>query len=284
VFKLARENGVTVMLDGQGADELLAGYVPYSTEIYLRELYMRKHLWTLAVEAKKFKAPIARIILPIVLHQLVGVLKKSPRLYHAMKPLRSQKNHGPGNKGWLKPDLFKRYEDQSYFTSNQQRFMFEEHEYLNNYLYQLTFCNNLQALLKYEDRNSMAFSVEGRIPFLDYRLVEFLFTLPSCFKMHNGYSKYVFREGMNKVLPEKIRRRITKLGFSTPESLWQKTALRPLIEQALEDPKLRAYIDPDRSKNHLSRLHQLQQNDFTPWRWVNLSLWMKSFNLEPKQS
>lgn len=277
VFKLARENNVTVMLDGQGADELLGGYVPYSAEIYLQELFIRQKLLKLVCESRRFNIPLLKTIFP----QLIDVLKKSPRLYHALRKLRPQKQNAFGNKDWLKSDLYRTYEDQSFFTANKQKLMFEGHEYLNNYLYQLTFCNNLQALLKYEDRNSMAFSVEGRVPFLDYRLVEFLFSLPSSFKMRDGYSKFIFREGMEGVLPEKIRQRITKLGFSTPESLWQKTILCPLIEQALDDPKLSAFIDPERSKYHLTRLHQSQQKDFTPWRWLNLSLWMKAFNLEP---
>ena len=168
--------------------------------------------------------------------------------------------------------------------TNQQVSMFSDMEHLNNYLYKITFFGNLQALLKYEDRNSMAFSVEGRVPFLDHRLVEFLFSLPSCFKIHNGYSKFIFREAMTGTLPEKIRTRTTKLGFSTPESLWQRTALNPLILQALDDPGLREYINPDQAKAYLARLSLSKQKDFTPWRWLNLSLWMKTFNLEPTLS
>jgi hypothetical protein len=89
---------------------------------------------------------------------------------------------------------------------------------------------------------------------------------------------------MNGILPEKIRRRTTKLGFSTPESLWQRTALDPLILQALDDPKLTEYINPEQSKSYLTRLYHSKQKDFTPWRWLNLSLWMKTFNLEPTLS
>ncbi len=284
VFKLARENGVTVMLDGQGADELLAGYVPYPTYVYLKELITTKRLLEYALESRRFHIPITQVFFPMVLHELVGILKKSPLLYQAAKKLRPRRDLGPGNKGWLHPDLLRTYEDQSYFKANQQKFVFGEREQLNNYLYQLTFCNNLQALLKYEDRNSMAFSVEGRVPFLDYRLVEFLFSLPSSFKMHNGFSKYVFREGMGGILPERIRWRTTKLGFSTPETLWQRNFLYLLIQDALNDPKIGAYIDSDHAKIYFQEVLHSQQKDFTPWQWANLSLWMKAFNLEPMHS
>ncbi len=277
VFKLASENGVKVMLDGQGADELLAGYIPYSTNIYLKELFLKKNLLLLLHESRRFDAPVLEIILPLVLYKLTGSLKKSPRLHRAIKKLRS----GRDTKAWLNPDAYGMYEEQSFFAANKHMLMFGEHEHLNNYLYQLTFKNNLQALLKYEDRNSMAFSVEGRVPFLDYRIVEFLFSLPSSFKMKDGYSKYVFRQAMDGVLPDKIRKRITKLGFSTPEDLWQKTVLSPLIENALDNPKLKKFIDPIQAKAHLLKLRTSGQSDFTPWRWANLSLWMKAFDIGP---
>jgi len=291
VFKLAKENGVTVMLDGQGADELLAGYVPFSTNIYLHELVLRKRFLRLAYESWKFDTPLSQIIRPIVKNQilpmvsgqLIALLKKSPPLYRGLKTLKPQKHPFGGIETWLNTDLSTRYLNQSHFVANRKVLMFDEHEHLNNYLYQSTFLNNLQALLKYEDRNSMAFSVEGRVPFLDYRLVDFLFSLPSCLKMRNGFSKYVFRESMNGILPEEIRLRKTKLGFSTPETLWQKTILRPVIKQALDDPKLHTYVDTEKARLHLIRLHQTQQKDFSPWHWVNLSLWMKTFNLDPEQ-
>lgn len=281
VFRLARENGVTVMLDGQGADELLAGYVPYPTYVYLRELIARKRLLKYALESRKFRIPIKQVLIPMALHEMVNILRKSPVLYESAKKLRRQRTPGSGDDGWMTPGFSRKYEESSYFKANQLKRVFEEKEQLNNYLYQLTFCNNLQALLKYEDRNSMAFSVEGRVPFLDYRLVELIFSLPSGFKMQDGFSKYVFRQGMGGILPERIRWRTTKLGFSTPESLWQKTILRPLIEQSLDDPKLLAFLEPEKAKNHLLRILQSPQKNFTPWRWLNLSLWMKIFRLNP---
>ena len=133
---------------------------------------------------------------------------------------------------------------------------FGEQEILENTLYQMTFFSNLQALLRHEDRNSMAFSVEARVPFLDHRLVEFIFSLPSQFKIRDGYTKRVLRDGMHGVVPEKIRWRVRKLGFATPERTWQKTALKPLIEAAIRDERLRPYVLAENASDYFAQLQQ----------------------------
>ena len=284
VFKLVNLHGIKVMLDGQGADELLGGYVPLSTSVYLQELILKRKLISFMREASRFNMPMHDPILTVARQQLSNTLRKSPHVHGIIQAIRSMKAESGIRQDWLKSALVKKFDDESAYIANRDKLMFEKHEYLNNYLYRLTFWNNLQGLLKYEDRNSMAFSVEGRVPFLDYRLVEFLFSLPSSFKMRSGFSKYVLRDGLKGILPEKIRLRTTKLGFSTPESLWQKTQLLPLIQQSLDDPKLGAYIDPQKARIHLDRLQKSHQRDFSPWRWLNLSLWMNTFDLGPQHS
>lgn len=284
VFKLASTNGVKVMLDGQGTDELLGGYVPFSTSVYLQELILRRRLITYVREALRFNIPIHETILSLARDQISATLKKSPGIHGIIQSLRSPESRMGIRQDWLRETFFQKYDAESHYLANRKKLIFERKEHLNNYLYHLTFWNNLQGLLKYEDRNSMAFSVEGRVPFLDYRLVEFLFSLPSSCKMHAGFSKYILREGLKGVLPEKIRLRTTKLGFSTPERLWQKTHLIPLIRQSLTDPKIGTYIDPDKARIHLDRLQESKKRDFSPWRWLNLSLWMKTYGLGPQHS
>lgn len=80
----------------------------------------------------------------------------------------------------------------------------------------------IPTLLHYEDRNSMAFSIESRVPFLDYNLVEFVYSMPSDFKIKNSTTKYIFREAMDRVLPNEIKNRKDKVGFVTPQSFWIK--------------------------------------------------------------
>ena len=86
----------------------------------------------------------------------------------------------------------------------------------------LTFYSTLPKYLRWEDRNSMAHSVEARVPFLDHRLVEFTNSLPDEFLEKDGINKRVMREAMKSLIPEKIKNRKDKMGFITPEELWVK--------------------------------------------------------------
>ena len=95
---------------------------------------------------------------------------------------------------------------------------------LNNFLYQLLFKSSLPHLLHYEDRNSMAFSIESRVPFLDHRLVEFAFSLNDSDKINQGETKYILRQSLQSILPPKIINRKDKKGFVTPgEVKWLRS-------------------------------------------------------------
>lgn len=269
VFKLVHQNGIKVMLDGQGADEQLAGYVGLASYLF-NELRAKKQYLNFAWETWCHS-------------QLQGkswfdLIPASGTLWERLFPSQS-KTPTPPQLDWIAPNLVEDYQHQSHYLRNLQLKPFGELENLNNTLYQLTFHNNLQSLLKYEDRNSMAFSVESRVPFLDYRLVEFLFSLPSSFKIRHGYTKRIQRTGMKGVLPEKIRRRVSKLGFATPEMSWQKNILRPLIEQALQDERMSSFIIPERAKFYLQQVEKLGIVDFFAWRLVNLYVWIKIYEL-----
>ena len=270
VFKLVHEHGIKVMLDGQGADELFAGYVPLATH-FLQELIAKGRLWRYLREGWQQRQ----------LHDTPWVSLTPRRVGSLLRKLPGFRHNGDAASGpaWLPPRLAAEYQESSSYQANLRVKHFGEEEYLNNTLYQLTFLNNLQSLLKYEDRNSMAFSVEARVPFLDHRLVEFAFSLPSAFKIREGYTKRVLREGMSGVLPEKIRWRTGKLGFATPEAAWQRTTLRPFIEQAIHDERLRPFLVVEEALAYFNRLEQQGKLDFAPWRWLNLSLWMKAYDL-----
>jgi asparagine synthase (glutamine-hydrolysing) len=91
---------------------------------------------------------------------------------------------------------------------------------LNLRLWQEMTRYSIPQLLHYEDRSAMAFSIESRVPYLDYRLVDYVMAIPAVYKIHNGWSKWVFRLAMKDILPEAIRWRKDKLGFTTPEKKW----------------------------------------------------------------
>ena len=100
-------------------------------------------------------------------------------------------------------------------------------------------------------------------------------TLPSIMKIRRGYTKYVLREAMKGILPEPIRRRVSKLGFATPERKWQMTRLKPMIEMALQSARMRRYIDPNGALKWFHAVQQSPDTDFLPWRWLNLYRWLE---------
>jgi asparagine synthase (glutamine-hydrolysing) len=108
--------------------------------------------------------------------------------------------------------------------------------------------DKLPALLHYEDRNSMAFSIEARVPFLDFKLVEYVAKLSLDTKLKNGMTKVIFREAMKGILPEKIRMRRDKMGFVTPEEVWMKTVLKDWVMDILtsESFKNRKYWNAEK--------------------------------------
>lgn len=134
----------------------------------------------------------------------------------------------------------------------------------------------LPALLRYEDRNSMAHSVEARVPFLDYRLVEFAFALPDHQKIRDAVSKVVLRHALQGVLPEKVRARLSKLGFSTPERLWLNGVLGDVLRElaASASFQTRGYLDMSAVRQALREHHDGSRDLSTvAWRWINIELW-----------
>ena len=212
VMRLAKEH-VTVTLDGQGADEALAGY-HYFFGFHFKNL-LRKGKWGLmASEMGHYYAKhrslfgfksLAFFLLPAVLRTRVRVMEK----------------------GYLHPDFFQAHAKgksdiagELYGSNSLQEALINHFEY------------KLEHLLKWEDRNSMWFSIEARVPFLDYRLVERTLTLPDELIIHKGMTKHVLREAMKGTLPEPIRMRRDKVGFETPEDEWFRT---PLFEKYITD-------------------------------------------------
>jgi asparagine synthase (glutamine-hydrolysing) len=185
----------------------------------------------------------------------------------------------PADERWLARDLEGRNAATSQYIANTSERPFGSDAHFSNILYQFFFLNNLPALLRYEDRNSMAFSVEARVPFLDHRLVEFVFSLPSDLKIRNGYTKCVLRNAMAGTLPEKIRMRARKMGFATPERRWQSGPLRDLILTAIDSPQLQPFISRDAARRHFTRVSETNVLSFAPWRWLNLHLWAEQFEV-----
>jgi len=270
VMKLAKDRGVTVLLDGQGGDELLAGYSP-SFYFLISETLKKIDFIRLMKEINGFRKNPKSIPDQFITKMIAALLPNSikPILWRVTQRRMNWVEDGFQNKylrHFPKPLKFK-------------------HD-LNNYLYHIFRTMILPGLLHYEDRNSMAFSLETRLPFLDYRLVEYAFSLPSDQKIKDGVTKVVLRNAMKGILPEEIRNRMDKMGFVTPEDIWIKTILKNQIYDILSSKSFaeRGFFNVNKIKKAFEEYCQGKLNiGFLIWRWVNLELWLRTF-IDPQTS
>ncbi len=221
VFELAKRHGVKVLLDGQGADETLAGYDKY-IHWYLQQLINRNKFGIAMNEKKLFRqhnVPFEWGIKDYLATYLPAHAAIQLEKNEYKKIVRNpwlDKNfihslHGREWEGIYKPIITK----------------------LNDILYFNTVAIGLEELLRFADRNSMAHGREIRLPFLNHELVEFIFSLPAGFKIHEGCTKWLLRKAMEKKLPASIVWRKDKTGFEPPQQQWlQHAAMQDYIQEA----------------------------------------------------
>lgn len=264
VFQKAKENSLTVMLDGQGADELLAGYMrfflPYYSQLFLHFKWKKLdeevryagdyHGYSWRTVAKG----IAKTKLPT---RIMGRAQKS------------QTSNGASE--WYSAEKLGAERKMPRFYGSERA------KSLGELSRQLFFYNNMPMLLRYEDRNSMAHSVESRLPFLDYRLVEFVMSLPDEYKISRGRTKAVLRNAMDGILPEQIINRMDKIGFETPEEKWEKehsNVFRKMIEDSIE--KTNGIVN-NNAIEYFDRVIAGGKLDFSVWRMINFGIWYDMF-------
>lgn len=260
VMELAKSN-VVVTLDGQGADELLAGY-HYFFGIYFKELLGK-------VKLLKFSSEIFQYILK---HKNIYGLKA---FLYFLTPDFLKTKVRVMEKGYLTNDFQKKYTGDNVIVDSIYGSKSIYEALINHFEYKL------EHLLKWEDRNSMWFSLEARIPFLDYRLVERTLSMDSSYKIKKGMTKYLLRDSMKNILPEKIRNRKDKIGFNTPEDDWFRAPVFiEFINDILNSKSFseRGYINIQKAKELYSK-HLNKKNNISRdiWKWINLELWFKEF-------
>ncbi len=208
VMKLAKKNNVIVLLDGQGADEILAGYNHYM-QPFLRDLYKNNKV-AFKEQVKKYNEMFHRKY-PITFRFKVEAY--CPDLLRALGRIR---------RTFTTPEYLKYFHTDFVNHNKTKEPPFKNFNTLNEVLGFATFDYGLEKLLRFSDRNSMAHSREVRLPFLNHELVEFIFTLPASFKIHNGWRKRILRTSMEDVLPKEIAWRIGKIGYEAPQQEWMK--------------------------------------------------------------
>lgn len=260
VMQLAKGN-VKVLLDGQGADELFMGY-HYFFSIYFKELLINLKLFRFFNEiscyCRKHRSFYA--IRAFLFYLLPGYFKQEAKF------------------------LGRRYLKQQFFrdqcgSSRIPDMLFSAHSLMEASLQH--FSHKLEHILKWEDRNSMRFSLEARVPFLDHRLVEGVLSLPSDQLIRCGSTKFILREAMKDILPEEIRMRQDKIGFLTPEDIWFREPLfKNFILEMLKSPSFLSspYLDDELClglyKKHLRDQVNISRDI---WKWINLGLWYNLF-------
>jgi len=225
VFKLAKENNVTVLLDGQGADEVLGGYHKFFFSFF----WDLKHNYRSVYDDQfnQFKA----------IHPEAASLLSKELMRQKIKTFIPTSLQKPLKKYKTKSDLNVLEWDHDFLDvqSGLLKQNFFKPMFFNEVLYNETCNHGLEQLLRYADRNSMANSREVRLPFLFHELVEFLFSLPPTFKINGGWTKYIARKSFDKQLPDPIIWRKEKVGYETPQQKWLTNAeSKPMIEDAFK--------------------------------------------------
>lgn len=255
LMKAAAQHGIKVMLDGQGADEYLAGYLSCFKRLiggYLRKLNIVQ-----ALEAMRGYAARRNIgRREMALEGLLSTIKGERELYMD---------------GFLNDRLSVGFDDDLKFQL--KRFSGSP---LKQHLYHLMFTTFMPSLLHYEDRISMAFSIENRVPFLNHRLIEFVHSLPDEDLIFLGQTKYILRASLNGILPQPIADRVDKQGFLGREiNILLRGPLRYLLEAPFSFDGL-SMLNPAKTKELIRKFKNGDNaQQLMVWRLAVLNDWIQ---------
>jgi asparagine synthase (glutamine-hydrolysing) len=262
VMRQARQAGVTVMLDGQGGDEVLAGYDGYFGYLF-GDLLLGRQFRALATELGAYR----RLRDVGAAHAVASMMR--PFLPDGVQW--AVRSRAGGARRLLHRDLLDHPvtlpATDSVFPDRFRRRL------------QVVLTQRLPELLRYEDRNSMAHSIEARLPYLDYRIVELMFSVDPRNLISEGRAKMMLRESLADLLPRSVRLRTDKVGFDTPEASWlngsdslANFAREVLTSRACRE---RGWVDAEATEASLQRHTGPPGSPL--WRALSLELWAQTF-------
>jgi asparagine synthase (glutamine-hydrolysing) len=256
LMKQAKERKIPVILDGQGADEILCGYRKFYL-FYIQDLLAKGKLLSAAKE-----------IACLFMQGDRNIFKINDGLKYLPNFLQKGKKN---NLNILNQNFVK------LFHHNEKSLIFNQREDIAKKQINDLLHFSVPSLLRYEDRNSMAWSIEARVPFLDHNLVEFLLSLPTAYKMKNGKSKYIMREAFKSFVPESILNRRDKMGFLTAQELWMNNRLGKAIVSRFDSKEsmVKEWINIKDLKNSL----HTKDNSNLIFRLFILDKWLEKFNV-----
>jgi asparagine synthase (glutamine-hydrolysing) len=272
VFKLVKENNIKVVLDGQGADELLAGYDGYSYLKILELIKKNKFLKALSFSYSLSRNPHKNNMLKLALK----LIKR--KLLFFLYPPKKNKNNINLIPPYLNKDYFKdvNLDYLALFSHNRNDIV----DLVKNELINTLFKTSLPQLLRYEDRNSMYYSIESRVPFLTPELAEFILNLPLNYIINDqGTTKYIFREALKGITPDPILQRKDKIGFTPPETRWLSKMKSIIIDLINKNSNLPFFNYNYIKEKYINNLENLYNLDFTLWRIINTIKWIELFNI-----
>lgn len=261
VMRLASKNNFKVLLDGQGSDEMLAGY-HYFYGYYFFELLKKIQFVTLIREFRFYNKNI---------NSRIGINS----LGFLLLPKNLKEKYFCIQSPFVNHEFQKIWRKKSNYITTIIDGKGLKHALYTHMLYKL------EELLKWEDRNSMAFSVETRVPFLDHNLVEFTLSLPSRYIIKRGMSKAILREAMVEQLDKEILNRTDKIGFETPEDEWlREEPVQGFVKEIINSKSFenRKYFDVERIRRDFE-LHLLMKKNIGMkiWQCIFLELWLRQF-------
>ncbi|HEV2106115.1 MAG TPA: asparagine synthase (glutamine-hydrolyzing) [Candidatus Eisenbacteria bacterium] len=262
VMQLAHAGGLKVLLDGQGGDEVFAGYFRY-LPTRLRDLLAAgdlagfARLWGGVADRLGFATALLHTFEPWLPPALVEGLRRRwgqgkdrvlARALRRLPPTHAAPPRAARSGLW-------------------RQLAFD------------TLARQLPGLLRYEDRNSMAFGIETRLPFLDYRLVEMAFALPDETKLAGTTTKAILRRALGDRVPRAVLERRDKMGFETPADVWLRERYAGEVRRRLaRRGPFREWVDGGALGADLDAyLAGRRDNGLQVWRWLSLEAWAERF-------
>lgn len=250
VFREAKENCITVMLDGQGADEILAGY----------DHFYRPYLNSqLKISKLKFLTGFLNYVR----------MNKKSSLDLAKRKL-------------VKKKELSNFLTKSFVQNTESLLRLNVAKTVPEFSFDQLVNTGLHTLLRFEDRNSMAFSIESRVPFLDHRVVDFSLALGDNLKINKGVRKFILREAFKDLLPKEIYDRHDKYGFPTPQELWTRQNLSYFKTEILESQRIlgNEWVDFEAIGVQVDMPDSLTKDQiFSIWRVIIFAKWVEVFNV-----
>jgi asparagine synthase (glutamine-hydrolysing) len=277
VMRAAKEAGVKVLLDGQGGDEVFGGYAKFRYAYLVsllkagRVLRMLRELGATVRQGDRYVLNL-RNGFRYLPHHIRRFMKVDSVLQEVLRADLSRvisDGSTPATRWWRNASG-KRNGDGSWTT--MQRIQIDDIQ-----------IDTLPQLLRLEDRSSMAFSIEARVPLLDHKLVEYGISLPDHLKVRNGWSKFAIRQAMRNLMPESVRLRKSKLGFAAPDRIWLSQDLRKFTSEMIGDElRCQKYIDAAALRRWYGSAKADSANTESYlglFRILSLEMWMRVFNI-----